>query len=103
MIYSRITFFGSIQCLLLFALLFSGLAFCEGTTPERLSKAYPDLPRGILTEAFVEPLPKDVLVRIRDKDIITEMLAQKLDSLSEKERPRAEASGRKSSRVSLVF
>ena len=87
--YPRNIFCFSTQCLLLFVLLFTEASFSEDNAPERLSEAYPDLPRGILTEAFVQPLPKDVLVRVRDKDITREILAQKLDSLSEKERGNA--------------
>ena len=68
---------------LLFAIIFllPAMSYAEDTV--RVSEKYPDLARGILTEALLQDLPDHVLVTVDGKEITREMLAQKVDGLSE--------------------
>ena len=64
-------------------------AFSEDNAPVRLSEKYPGLSQGILFAAQLSQLPDNVLVQIKGKDITKEMLAQKVDGLSEEMRSNA--------------
>ncbi|MCK5861846.1 MAG: hypothetical protein KAH38_05140, partial [Candidatus Hydrogenedentes bacterium] len=65
-------FYTSIFCLAAAALLPLSSTFSEEATPMRLSEKYPDLSHGILSQAQLQDLPANTLVRIDEKDITRE-------------------------------
>jgi thioredoxin 1 len=70
-------------CLVLFAMVLLLPSLCPAEDAVRVSEKYPDLAKGVLTEALLQDLPDHVLVTVNGKEITREMLAQKVDGLSE--------------------
>ncbi len=73
------------QIVSIFAM-FCYLTAANAQSGMRISEKYPDLSRGVLSQAMLQDLPNNVLVRVNEREITLEMLAQKVDSLPEEEK-----------------
>ncbi len=65
-------------------------AYAEDDGPSRLADKYPDLSRGVLGQALLAPMEADVLVRVRDREITRDMLADRVEEIPDELRPQAE-------------